>query len=279
MEDAALRLSIIMKKFLKTVKKTIRKAATVGSIFASHSKKERQRLRVMPRYVDTHTDLPGFDFRIPDGQSFLASWNEIFEQEIYRFKARHATPRILDCGANTGLSCLFFKRQYPQSLITAFEPDPKIFTYLQHNMAAANISGIEQVPKAIWHCETTLSFYVEGADSGRIHWAPELPVIPIRTVRLLDYLNEPIDLLKIDIEGAETEVLQDAASRLDSVRNLFVEYHSFADKPQTLDQLLQILRRAGFRVQIQPIRHAAHPFIQVEKTLGMDMQLNIFAYR
>lgn len=268
-----------MRDFFRFLKRTAHKAAAPGLVFINRSEKERERLGGMPRYVETVTHLPGFGFKIPDGPSFLASWIEIFDKEIYKFKERSAAPRILDCGANTGVSCLFFKRHYPNARITAFEPDPKIFAYLQHNLEAGGITGIEQVSKGVWHSETTLSFYSEGADGGRINPAPGWAAIRIRTVRLLDYLSEPVDFLKIDIEGAETEVLLDAAPQLGNVHNLFVEYHSFAGQPQTLDQLLQILRRAGFRVQIQPIRYASRPFIQVEQTFGMDMQLNIFACR
>ncbi len=54
----------------------------------------------------------------------------------------------------------------------------------------------------------------------------------VRTVRLADYLiGDRIDLLKIDIEGAEVPVLEDCAARLDWVDRVFVEYHSFTDLP------------------------------------------------
>jgi hypothetical protein len=76
---------------------------------------ERRRLASMPRSVETTTCLPGVVFKIPDGPSFIASWIEIFEQEIYRFRTDAPAPRILDCGANIGVSCLFFKRNYPQA--------------------------------------------------------------------------------------------------------------------------------------------------------------------
>jgi hypothetical protein len=124
-----------------------------------------------------------------------------------------------------------------------------------------------------------LPFQPDGADSGRIELAGQSVGIEIETIRLFDYLDQPVDFLKIDIEGAETEVLLDIAPRLGCVRNLFVEYHSFARHLQTLDQILLVLRQAGFRVQVQPGRYASQPFLKVEDTLGMDMQLNIFAYR
>ena len=66
---------------------------------------------------------------------------------------------------------------------------------------------------------------------------------------------------------------------LGNVENLFVEYHSFVDKPQTLDQLVSMLTEAGFRLHIHPPVTSPQPFIRRDVNLGMDMQLNVFAFR
>jgi hypothetical protein len=63
------------------------------------------------------------------------------------------------------------------------------------------------------------------------------------------------------------------------VKNIFVEYHSFAGQPQTLGKLLQILIDAGFRFHLHPMSSAQKPFIEVKSHLGMDLQVNIFGYR
>lgn len=241
--------------------------------------KERLRLQTLPRYVETETNLPGFKVKIPDGPSFLASWMEIFDREIYKFKTENNSPRILDCGANVGVSCIFFKKFYPQARITAFEPDLKIANYLQHNLESAGIKDIELIKKAVWSSETTLHFHSEGSDGGRIEALPGGRKIEVQTVRLRDYLNENIDLLKIDIEGAETDVMRDVAPQLQNVRNLFVEYHSFANIPQTLDELLGIIKRAGFRFHLQPVHAFSQPLFKVDEYMGMDLQLNIFGCR
>src|SRR5688572_3562695 len=43
----------------------------------------------------------------------LHTYKELFEDEIYRFTAAHSSPLIIDCGANIGLSILYFKQLYP----------------------------------------------------------------------------------------------------------------------------------------------------------------------
>jgi FkbM family methyltransferase len=265
-----------MDSFLTRVKRRIHRATQPP---LPKDAQERVRLARLPRYVETVTDLPGFRCRIPDGPSFLSSWEEIFDREIYHFTAGPGAVRILDCGANVGVSCIFFSRHFPQAKITAFEPDPKIFAYLRDNIAAAGCTNVELIPKAVWSAETTLQFQSEGADGGRVERGEGRGLIEIPAVRLRDYLTGPVDLLKLDIEGAETEVLRDIAPSLAVVRNLFVEYHSFAAQPQTLKDVIATLSEAGFRLHFQPMYPAQRPFIEVPVNLGMDMQLNIFARR
>lgn len=265
-----------MEQFFEKVKGRVRRAASPA---LTREQKERRRLAVLPRYTETITDLPGFPCLIPDGPSFLASWEEIFDREIYNFHAGDEPVRILDCGANVGVSCLYFYKRFPHAKITAFEPDPKIFKYLKKNLADAGCRNIELVPKAVWSSTTTLRFQSEGADAGRIDAGNGDNLIEIPAIRLGDFLNEPVDLLKMDIEGAETEVLKDIATRLHGVRNAFVEYHSFAGQPQTLGALVQILVDAGFRVHVHHVHVAPRPFLEIKSHLGMDMQLNIFARR
>ena len=268
-----------MINYFRKLKQAVHRATAPDNWNCSSETAERIRLAKLPRYVETKTDLPGSQFGIPDAASFLASWEEIIDREIYDFKCITDSPRILDCGANVGVSCLFFRRRFPKAKITAFEPDPKIFSYLKHNMEHAGINNLELLDKAVWVCETKLNFGSEGSDAGRIGGSSGMIPIEVDTVRLRDYLNEQIDLLKMDIEGAECEVFADIAPLLYNIRNVFVEYHSIAGEPQELDSLIKILKDGGFRLQIHHMSASPKPFIEVGTNLGMDMQLNIFAYR
>src|SRR5690349_14366069 len=53
----------------------------------------------------------------------LHSLEEIFIDKVYLFHSAELSPRIIDCGANIGLSVIFFKRTFPSAKIIAFEPD------------------------------------------------------------------------------------------------------------------------------------------------------------
>lgn len=233
----------------------------------------------MPRYQPTTTNIFGQPLEIIDSASFISTFRQIFEDQIYRFSSSTDRPYILDCGANIGLSVIYFKRRYPQSSIVAFEPDKAIFDILRRNVRSFGYDDIEIVNRAVWNSETELNFTSDGADGGRLSIPNDKPNHAVKTVRLRDYLDQKIDFLKLDIEGAETEVLSDCADQLSNVERLFVEYHSFDGQPQTLHIVTEVLAQAGFRLHIQAPMPAAQPFIKCNPEMGMDMQLNVFAFR
>lgn len=239
-----------------------------------------KKLKNTPRYTPTFTTLLGHELELVDSASFLFMYREIFEQEIYKFKSRILEPFIIDCGANIGLSSIYFKQLYPNSNIIAFEPDIEVFKVLQENTRKLKLSKISIVNKAVWNSETMLEFMSEGADGGRVvQLEDKRRRYQVQTVRLRDYLNQTVDFLKLDIEGAETEVLQDCQDLLINVEHLFVEYHSFINQAQTLHIIVNILSEAGFRIHIHPPITSPQPFYHRNVYLGMDMQLNIFAFR
>ena len=244
--------------------------------------RELRRLRELPPRTRTTTHLLGPSLCLVDPVSFLEQYEAIFERELYRFVPRRENPVILDCGANVGLLSIYWKRRHPSARIIAFEPDPEVVKVLSANLAAAECTDVQVIPRAVWTEEGELEFWSEGSDGGRLLWDASdsrPPSCRVPTVRLRDSLSGAIDMLKLDIEGAEVEVLVDCADRLEQVDHVFVEYHSFHAREQRLDELLQILRRAGFRTQILPEVASRQPFVGRPEHLGMDLQLNIFAYR
>jgi len=88
-----------------------------------------------------------------------------------------------------------------------------------------------------------------------------------------------VDLLKLDIEGAEIVVLESCAGKLGCVDRIFVEHHSFAHQPQTLSRLVSISADAGFRLQIHSPMICGQPFVSRSTIHGMDALLHIFAFR
>ncbi len=244
-----------------------------------YKQQELKRVKDLPRYTSDSTSFLNKKIYFIDNASYLFILDEIFNKEIYKFKAKNETPYIIDAGANIGLSVIYFKQLYPNAEIVAFEPDEKVFDVLEKNINSFELNNIKLIKKGLWNEETILRFHSEGADAGRLAIETDVKeVVEIQTTRLREFLNKPVDMLKIDIEGAEIKVLEDCQDLLHNVEHLFVEYHSFINQKQELGKLIKILEGAAFRLNVSsPGLVSVQPFMKIQDYLGMDMQLNIYA--
>ena len=235
----------------------------------------------MRRYRHGQARLFGARFAFCDALTMLSGLDEIFGGEVYRFHCDRADPLIVDCGANVGLSVVYFKRLLPEARIIAFEPDPDLFAALKRNVEALALSRVELHNAAVWTTNGKIDFVREGGFSGRIPGSETRAgdTTPVDCRRLRDFLDQQVDFLKVDIEGAESKVIPDCADRLHNVARLFVEYHSESASAQRLQDLLAVIQAAGFRYYLKEAFVAAHPFVRLPTMMGMDMQLNLFAMR
>lgn len=143
---------------------------------------------------------------------------------------------IFDLGSNIGLAALFFTDKYPGAKIISVEPDPDNFSMLLKN--TAGVSGVKTEQAAVWHTSGTISFATRsetGEDLGA--WggqtleaaAPSQSAVSVQAVSIPDLMSrhgvERIDVLKVDIEGAELELFSRDASWLDRVDMVLVETH------------------------------------------------------
>jgi FkbM family methyltransferase len=257
--------------------KTLAKAVANGE-YRRHTL-ERRRLEALPRYHHTTTKLFGKPVQIVDPMSFLQMSAEIFDGQIFRFLTEVPEPFIIDAGANIGLATIYFKHLYPRSQVVAFEADPGIFQVLSKNVSQLNLQGVELVNCALWRSSGTMQFWSEGSYGGRLASKGDSPNTEVRAVPLGDYISRPVQFLKMDIEGAEIDVLEECAGKLHFVERLFLEYHSFADQPQRIETLFQILAAAGFRVQMHQESAASQPFLERTASAGFDFQMKVFAFR
>lgn len=163
---------------------------------------------------------------------------KVFLQEDYRSPFPIDPRIIIDAGANIGMATLFFAQQYPKAKIIAIEPERSNFQILQRN--CAGLANVTLVEAALWpeHCTLTIkdpqaekwSFSVTAA---RPESEPNSR--KVRALTIPDLLQEfhldHIDLLKLDIEGAEKELFNaNAGSWLGSVGQIVIELH---DRLQT----------------------------------------------
>ncbi len=209
----------------------------------------------------------------------MGMYNEIIYQELYKFKSVEKKPVIIDVGSNIGISILYFNELFPNSKIIGIEADPTVFGILKKN--TENIkSDLELHNKAVWNSENEiLQFGSTGADAGSLFAKENL--INVETICLSSILKkyEEIDMLKIDIEGAEKEVIEECKNYLNRVKHIFVEFHSFPEMPQELENILKTISSLGFRYKVLPARKEKNPFIKTTNPPEMDLQLNLFFYK
>ncbi len=187
-----------------------------------------------------------------DMQSTRAIWELIMCQKIYDLGPLGHRPFFLDCGANIGLAQLFWKQRYGNFESVAWEPDPRVSEVLQKNVQAWRLPTEVRV-FALSDRDGILPFSSSGDDAGHIsdkNTAPASHGISVPTERLGPFLSRPVDLLKMDIEGAENQVLRDIRGQLANVKNIFVEFH-LRDRSERLSELLSILETAGFKCRIE----------------------------
>jgi FkbM family methyltransferase len=233
------------------------------------------------RYKPLNINFLKFKFDVPDALSFIWQFKEIFVEEYYRFGNKSVAPTIFDCGANVGTSCAYFKYRYPESRILAFEPNATIVDYLRRNITNNSLKNIQLINKAVWTNDQGIELGLDDADASSIHL--EKNKTKVESIRLKEYLEkeESVDMLKMDIEGAEIEVLKDCRQSLINVKNIFVEFHSYRNEPQKLYEVIDVLENAGFRYFVMQPENRTSPLINHlnKSNPGMDLQLNIFAYR
>jgi FkbM family methyltransferase len=195
--------------------------------------------------------LLDYELEFGDAAPLVPQWNDIFVRETLALDIGAERPRILDCGANVGLATLYFKRRWPDARVTAFEADPVICETLRRNLQRNRASDVDVVCGAVWTAAAPVRFARDGADSGAIESVGGPPrvreTITVDGVRLRDWIAaEPIDLLKLDIEGAELAVLEDCRDVLDRVKALHIEIHELRANRRMLPDCLLLLERAGF---------------------------------
>lgn len=134
---------------------------------------------------------------------------------------------IWDLGANIGLTMAHFAHLFPRARVLGVELDEDNVALARRNTAGWG-DRCEVVHAAVWASDGevryrgwpggTSNYQVTGAGEGT----------PVRAVSLAGLMREhagPVDYLKIDVEGAERELLRDGAGWAEQVRCLKVELH------------------------------------------------------
>ena len=160
-------------------------------------------------------------------------------------------PMIVDIGSNAGYSLLYFASRIPHAQFICVEPDAGNFEQLNKNIRINQLKNVHAIEGA-WYTKncrlsikndyrggTHASFYVTEDENGSIQG--------YTLDRLLPAGSDRIDLLKVDIEGAEHLLLEDDESArhiLKNVRTVAIEIH---DDKASRKQIIKNFNNLGFR--------------------------------
>jgi FkbM family methyltransferase len=196
---------------------------------------------------------------VPDRATFALLVDEIFVREMYAFRPARARPLILDAGANAGVSVLYFKTVAPDARVVAFEPDPDAASMLRANVERNGLGDVEIVEAALARAGDRAELYRDPNIAGSVLTTTTPGLFPaagsVRAVQLSRWVEDPTDFVKIDVEGAEIDVLSELADAraLPNIERLAIEYsHHHPDaRADRLGELLSILESNGFGYYVQ----------------------------
>jgi FkbM family methyltransferase len=163
--------------------------------------------------------------------SDISLYDELIVRKEYDIGCPEFHPKIIvDAGANVGLASVYFANKYPEATIIAVEPEPSNFKMLIRN--SESYRKIFPVNAALWKADGIVNLGLDVSQpTDRAKWAFRVVsngTVPIRAVTMRTLMSEcgleTIDLLKVDIEGAEREVFADS-DWMDMIGVILVELH------------------------------------------------------
>lgn len=183
--------------------------------------------------------LPGIQYPIciRFGTSDERVFREIFLERGYNFEFDGTPEFILDGGANIGLASIFFRHRFPSTHIIAVEPEDSNFRLLEHNLSYYYPQA-ECLRNGLWNCNTELSIKNQNNSEkwafvvGEKESTEEDSVSSITIKDILKkYHRDTIDILKLDIEGAELELFSNNYDYwLPRTKTIMIETHDHVRK-------------------------------------------------
>lgn len=181
---------------------------------------------------------------------------DIFLSPPYLFKSKNEKPLIIDCGAHIGMSVLYFKNLFPNSKIIAIEANPHAYRLLKKNIAINNLRDVTTYNAVLGSKKGSIPFYIsgnKGTINGSVHKdigrENEITSDGMLLSEIISGYTEKIDLVKLDVEGAEAGIVAElgSASMLGVPDQYIIEYHHRTNNdPSRLADFLKKFELQGY---------------------------------
>ena len=171
---------------------------------------------------------------------------ELHVTELYR-KLLRKRMTVLDVGANIGWYTLAAGAAVgPEGRVLAFEPEPSNLSLLEKSIQLNSFENINVFPQALSDREGSETLHLSknnlGAHSISSVVGPESITVPSTTLdKVLEKLGiDKIDILKVDVEGAEPQVIVGGEESLKNTEHILIEWNPSAwkDRSELIDMLL-----------------------------------------
>ena len=184
--------------------------------------------------------------------SDMLTFDEVIKQQIYKnilSRLQHCET-VIDLGANIGLASLFFASRYPSCRLFAVEPNAHSYRILTANLRTLVEKGrCRTLKAAVWSNEESLvgdpsqapehysAFRMKEAraEDGADETTVGLPIQKI--IKKSGFTR--IDLLKVDIEGAEVELFKGDLGWLRNVTSIAIEFHGDSRMHSRFDEIVR----------------------------------------
>jgi FkbM family methyltransferase len=236
------------------------------------------RLQEIPAPTAALMPYAGFEFRYRNEEEFRRICQDVFDQHEYAFETRSRSPLIIDAGAHVGTATHYFKRKHPHARVRAFEANPVTFGLLQENIRHNRLTDVQATHAALAPQPGTITFYAAATDDEPGAWGDsalrqtwhqgaDLAIVEVPAVTLSSLITEPVALLKLDIEGMETAVLEEAIPRLHLVQQVILEFHGSEATPEnTISRVVNALHEGGLTSDVRQFGHIVSiPGIQYDE--------------
>jgi FkbM family methyltransferase len=157
---------------------------------------------------------------------------KVFADREYELPLCQRPQSILDGGANVGYAAVYYAELYPEAAVVAVEPDRDNFAMLMKN--TENYASITVFEAAIWSSDTQVELEDPGMDQHAFRVgglsqqsnASRRSVSALSISTLAERAGVPgFDLVKLDVEGAEREILVNAGAWIARSQVLIAELH------------------------------------------------------
>jgi FkbM family methyltransferase len=229
--------------------------------------------------------LDGVTWAYADAESFAGDFERIWMQGRYDFQASGVvSPLVIDCGAGVGVGVLAWKRRVPGVRVIALEASSELFSLLRRNVEGGGGEGVELRRQALAAQVGKARFLAFG--NGKGHVVSGLPKESAQNLEDVEAASlesvigqQEVSLLKLSVEGAEEALLSVSPDTLRRVARVYVDHVMPTRREQRLDEMLALLRGAGFRVHVQTETLSPRPFVLRGEEEGTLQRVQLFAYR